>query len=207
MSLAEEAARGASPAWVGLKMAAIGWVHRRAGKLPPHAAEGDVVREALRAIDGDDLRDVCDRALLAFGLASCLRRSEPVALRVDHVRRVPEGLRVTVAHSKTDQEGKGTTVAVPEGRRLKPVARLKEWLTRGEIADGFLFRGLSNAGDRAPAGFAEHSLRAGFLTSAARADASAFKMQEMSRHKSVPVLSVYVRDARVFDGHAGKDFL
>ncbi len=118
-----------------------------------------------------------------------------------------------------------------EGRRLHPVARLEAWLARGEITDGFLFRRLSNAGsqvlaapmsDRSvartvqarvaaagydPAGFAGHSLRAGFLTSAARAGASVFKMQEVSRHKSLQVLSTYVRDARVFDDHAGKDFL
>ena len=110
------------------------------------------------------------------------------------------------------------------GIELVEVARLG-------IADGFLFRRLSRAGgqalpsamsDRAvarvmqahvaaavcdPAHFAEHSLRAGFLTSAARAGASVFKMQEQSRHRSIQVLSSYVRDAQVFHDHAGKDFL
>ena len=33
--LAEEAARGCSPSWINLKMAAIGWAHRRAGRTPP----------------------------------------------------------------------------------------------------------------------------------------------------------------------------
>ena len=257
--LAEEAGRGCSPAWVALKMAAIGWAHQRAGKVPPHkaaeggvaildvlagirrehgrpperkhAACGDVVRDVLRAIKGEDLRAVRDRALLAFGLASCMRRSELVALRVDDLARVPEGLRVRVRRSKTDQEGKGAVIAVPEGRRLRPVARLQEWLERAGVADGFLFRRLSRAGERAlpspmsdravarvvqarvaaagydPARFAGHSLRAGFLTSAARAGASVFKMQEQSRHKSIQVLSTYVRDAQVFHDHAGKDFL
>lgn len=171
------------------------------------------MRDVLRAIPGESLRNVRDRALLAFGLASCLRRSELVALRVDDVQRVPEGLRVIIRRSKTDQEARGATVAVPEGRRLHPVARLEAWLARGEIADGFLFRRLSNTGDRVlaalmsdrsvarvvqarvavagydPAGFAGHSLRAGFLTLAARAGASVFKMQEVSRHKSLQVLS------------------
>ena len=57
-----------------------------------------------------------------------------------------------------------------------------------------------------PALFAGHSLRAGFLTSAARAGASVWKMQEQSRHKSLNVLSGYVRSAQLFDDHAGKDF-
>ena len=39
-----------------------------------------------------------------------------------------------------------------------------------------------------PADFASHSLRAGFLTSAAEAGASVFKMMEVSRHKSVDTL-------------------
>jgi len=32
-------------------------------------------------------------------------------------------------------------------------------------------------------------------------------MQEVSRHKSVQVLSGYVRSAELFDDHAGTDFL
>ena len=136
-----------------------------------------------------------------------------------------------IRRSKTDQEGKGAVIAVPEGRRLRPVAHLKAWIERAGIADGFLFRRLSRGGDQAlpcpmsdravarvvqvrvaaagydPAHFAGHSLRAGFLTSAARAGASVFKMQEQSRHKSIQVLSSYVRDAQVFHDHAGKDFL
>jgi hypothetical protein len=43
--------------------------------------------------------------------------------------------------------------------------------------------------------FGAHSLRAGFLTSAARRGASVFKMRDVSRHKSMDVLQAYVRDA------------
>ncbi len=57
-----------------------------------------------------------------------------------------------------------------------------------------------------PAAFAGHSLRAGFLTSAARAGASVWKMQEQSRHKSLNVLSGYMRSAQLFRDHAGEEF-
>ena len=57
-----------------------------------------------------------------------------------------------------------------------------------------------------PAAFAGHSLQAGFLTSATGARASIWKMQEQSRHKSLNVLSGYVRSAKLFEDHAGKDF-
>ena len=51
--------------------------------------------------------------------------------------------------------------------------------------------------------FGAHSLRAGFLTSAARRGASVFKMRDVSRHKSMDVLQAYVRDADHFRDHAG----
>ncbi len=256
--LSAEATRGVSPSWIQLQLSAVGWVHRRAGKQPPHraeqgaiiaeilagirrehgrppsrksAADADIVRDVLHAIRGQGLREVRDRALFAFGMASCLRRSELVALRLADLRRVPEGIRVTILRSKGDQEGKGVEIAVPEGRRLKPVLHLEDWLARGGVADGWLFRRISNDGkkvtgdpmsDRAvarvvqrrvaavgldPTLFGGHSLRAGFLTAAARSGASVFQMQAQSRHKSIQVLSGYVRSEKLFEDHAGKNFL
>jgi hypothetical protein len=52
-----------------------------------------------------------------------------------------------------------------------------------------------------------HSLRSGFLTSAARRGASVFKMRDVSRHKSMDVLQAYVRDADLFRDHAGAGLL
>jgi site-specific recombinase XerD len=46
--------------------------------------------------------------------------------------------------------------------------------------------------------FSGHSLRSGFLTSAAGNGASIFKMMDVSRHKSVDTLRGYVRDAELF---------
>ena len=257
--LSAEAEAGAAPLTVGRRLAAIGWMHRRAGLQPPqaregaatilevmagirrshgiapvrkHASDADVLRDVLRAIAGDDLRSVRDRALLAFGMAGAFRRSELVALRLADLERVPEGLRVTIRHSKTDQEGAGATIAIPEGRRLRQKALLDAWIDQSRISDGFLFRRLvpgpaggataSPMSDRAvarlvqlrvaqagyvAADFAGHSLRAGFLTAAARSGASVFKMREVSRHKSMQVLADYVRDAELFRDHAGEGFL
>ena len=58
-----------------------------------------------------------------------------------------------------------------------------------------------------PASFAGHSLCAGFLTSAAEAGASIFRMMDVSRHKSVDTLRGYVRRAEGFKDHAGAAFL
>jgi integrase len=246
--------RHLAPSTVGRILAAIGH-HRLAGLVAPHKAEGGavildvlagirrshrmpparkaaadsyVLHAVLRAIDGDTLADVRDRALLGFGMASALRRSELVALTVADLERVPDGLRVRVGRSKTDQEGRGMVIAVPDGRRLNPVAHLDAWLARAGIDEGPVFRSLVNgrvgqaltdqsvslivkrrvqAAGYAAADFAAHSLRAGFLTSAAAAGASIWKMREVSRHKSVQVLSDYVRNSDLLKDHAGKDFL
>lgn len=50
--------------------------------------------------------------------------------------------------------------------------------------------------------YAGHSLRSGFLTSAARNRASIFKMADQSRHKSLDVLREYVRNEARFEDHA-----
>jgi hypothetical protein len=53
------------------------------------------------------------------------------------------------------------------------------------------------------ADFGAHSLRAGFLTSAARRVGIQDARCDMSRHKSMDVLQAYVRDADPFRDHAG----
>ena len=88
------------------------------------------------------------RALLSFGMVSCMRRLELVALDVADLLRAPEGLRVTIRRSKTDQEGAGTTIALPNGRRLRTVAHLDAWLERAAITDEPPFQRLSQCGTR-----------------------------------------------------------
>jgi site-specific recombinase XerD len=255
--LGTEADRGLSPLTIGRKLAAIGWMHRNAGHQAPQnteagiailsvmggirrmeraspvkksAADADITRDILRSITGDSLHDVRDRAVIAFGMLSAMRRSELVALRIEDLKRQPEGMLVFVRRSKGDQEGKGETIPVPAGRRIRPVELLEAWLTAAGITEGFVFRRISRCGKRVrpdgmsdqavarivqsrvaaagydPAEYAGHSLRSGFLTSAARAGASIFKMKEVSRHKSLDVLAGYVRDAQAFTNHAGDDF-
>jgi hypothetical protein len=69
---------------------------------------------------------------------------------------------------------------------------------------------VNDAAERAgldPAIFAGHSLRSGFLTSAAKRGASLFKMMDVSRHKSGDTLCGYVRDAELFQDHASGGLL
>jgi hypothetical protein len=55
--------------------------------------------------------------------------------------------------------------------------------------------------------YSDHSLRSGFLTSAAESGASVFKMTEVSRHRSLDTLRGYVRRVDLLKEHAGSAFL
>jgi hypothetical protein len=141
-----------------------------------------------------------------------------------------EGLRVTIRRSKTDQEAAGAVVAVCRGSIACPVAAVKDWLVAAGISDGPVFRPVGKGGKLCPsrlspqnvalivktyaarlgldpATFSGHSLRSGFLTSAAARGALLFKMMDVSRHKSVDTLRGYVRDADAFRDHAGAGLL
>ena len=108
-----------------------------------------------------------------------------------------------------------------------PVQAVLDWQLAAGITTGPLFRRL-NGGDRvgrsrltaqsvaliikrlAPkAGldaerYSGHSLRTGFLTSAARARASIFTMADHSRHRSLDALRAYVQSGERFEDHTAE---
>ena len=197
-----------------------------ARKKTPATAE-HIIPMALGT--GAGLKGTRDRALLLLGFAGAFRRSEFVALDCSDIEETESGLRVTIRRGKTDQEGEGAVIAIVRGSIACPVAALAAWRHAAGITTGPLFRSIRKGGKVGarlsaqsvadivkahaenvgldPALFAGHSLRAGFLTSAAKRGASIFKMMDQSRHKSVDTLRGYVRDAEIFKDHAGAGLL
>ena len=191
-------------------------------------ATADVLA-AMLATCGDSVKGKRDRALLVIGFGGALRRSELVRLQVADLEWLDAGLRVKIRRSKADQESKGQTIAILDGANLRAKAVLQDWLQAAGITEGLLFRSVGKGGkvrqamtDRAVANiikeraeaagldaaqFSGHSLRSGFLTSAAGAGASSFKMMEVSRHKQIQTLAGYVRQADQFKQHAGAAFM
>ena len=185
----------------------------------------------LIAHTDDSLTGLRDKAILLLGFAGAFRRSELAALTTDDLKFSDNGVDILIRRSKTDQAGEGQSVAIIRGRSACPVEAVKDWLEAAEITKGPVFRGLFKGGKRirasaisdkaiydlvkkyaAKAGldaadFGAHSLRSGFLTSAAEAGASISKMQAVSRHKSVDVLIGYVRHADRYKDHAGDGLL
>ena len=226
---------------LGVHVAAIRAAHRAAGHADPTADERaravlrgirrvhgqppaqrepltlDDLRALARAC-GDDLPGLRDRALLLVGFAAALRRSEIVALDVEHVR-INGVLRITIARSKTDQEGQGATKTIPRlaDAELCPVRALRAWLDAAGIGSGAIFRSVNRWGKlgrrlspydvarivkrRAEAAgldarmLAGHSLRAGFATTAALAGLDAVAVAEVTGHRNLNTLRRYIRAA------------
>lgn len=205
-------------------------IRRKLGtKADRKAAATDGVIKAMVAHCDDSLTGKRDRALLLLGFAGALRRSELVGLTVDDLDWCEQGLRVHIRRSKTDQTCEGQVVAIINGK-LHTLEALKAWLTGAGIESGPVFRSINRHGhiseqalsDRSvadlvkkyaklcgldPEMFSGHSLRAGFVTSAAAAGASITKIVDVTRHRSLDEVLTYVRDADLFNGHAGQDFL
>jgi site-specific recombinase XerD len=237
------------PSTIDARLAAVSAAHRAAGFDSPTKSEAvRLVRRGVRRtlgtaqrqvhpisveelrkmVDrlGDDLRGSRNRALVLLGFSAALRRSELVALDVDDIAEVPEGLRVTVRRSKSDQEGEGRVIGVPYGSHLQtcPVRAWRQWLEASGITEGPAFRplhrgelGKSRLTDRsvantlkrlaakagiAPEEVSGHSLRAGLATEAAKAGVPERVIAATTGHRGTMMLRRYIRDGNLFRENA-----
>ncbi len=137
---------------------------------------------------------------------------------------------VNIRISKTDQLGKGHRIPVVDGKRILPVTRLRTWLSESNIKTGYLFQTMRRGGflkggpmhhsdiprlvkhyanqiGLNPDEYAGHSLRSGFVTSAAIHNARLDKIMEITRHSNPSTVMKYIRDIDSFRDHAGLKFL
>jgi integrase len=192
------------------------------------ALTADLLAKLMRRIP-PDLAGLRDRALILVGFAGAFRRSELVALDVSDIERHPKGIVLTVRRSKTDQEGRGKVKAIPHGRKLGVVAALDAWIAAAQITSGPLFRGVR--GNRVlaeplctrqvarivkarvkaigldPTLFAGHSLRSGYISTAADHGASLQSIASHAGHEKIDTTMGYVQVREPFRDHSGKSFL
>jgi integrase len=177
---------------------------------------------------GDTPRDLRDKALLLIGFCGAFRRSELMALDMADIEPTPQGLVVTIRHSKTDQNGEGRKVGIPRGRvpDLCPSQSLAAWLAVANITSGPVFRAVGKGGHITPRRLAPkavavivkeraaavgltatelsgHSLRAGLATSAAQAGMRPDKIKAQTGHASDTMLARYIRDGDIWRDNAG----
>ena len=174
-----------------------------------------------------EIKKLRDRTIILIGFSGGFRRNEIVSLDYDDLDFVPEGVKINIKRSKTDQFGEGSVKALPyfDNPRYCPVASLKKWINISEINSGSLFRRFLKGSklsekrltDQTVAllikeylqlagidskNYSGHSLRSGFATSAAEAGAEERSIMAMTGHKSTEMVRRYIKEANLFKNNA-----
>ena len=175
----------------------------------------------------EEIKKLRDRTLILIGFSGGFRRNEIVALDYDDLDFVPEGLKISIRRSKTDQFGEGMIKALPyfDSSQYCPVVSLKDWIAVSKINSGSLFRRFSKGSrltenrltDQTIAllikeylqlaginskNYSGHSLRSGFATSAAESGAEERSIMSMTGHKSTEMVRRYIKEANLFKNNA-----
>jgi integrase len=202
-------------------------VRRELGVAPRRAKRPFTLEMLERVQWRTGLVGIRDRALMLVGFYGALRVRELVGLNIEDVTEQKEGYIITIWRSKTDQEGRGRYVAIPRGVRLGPAEVLEAWLDvlrQHGYTSGALFRYAREkrlfparmtvqAAQNVvklyaaqlgydPKDFAGHSLRAGFVTSAALRNAPEEAIALQTGHRSIVVLRSYIRRATIWERNA-----
>ena len=175
------------------------------------------LKSIINVIDKDknEKKRFKNRALILIGFAGGFRRSELVAILFEDIDFVPEGVKIFIKRSKTDQSGEGMTKGIPyfSNQNYCPVISLKNWLEKSEIKSGKIFDmsdksvALTVKKYTAIAGldsnkYSGHSLRSGFATSVAELGAEERSIMAMTGHKTTQMVRRYIQEANLFKNNA-----
>jgi site-specific recombinase XerD len=168
----------------------------------------------VKAIDKKKVRD---KALILIGFAGGFRRSELVNIDYNDLEFVPEGVKILIKRSKTDQSGEGNIKAIPyfDNQEFCPVIALKSFINVKfeNLKEGKIF----NLSDKSVAliikryaekagldstKYAGHSLRSGFATTAAEFGAEERNIMAMTGHKTTQMVRRYIHEANLFKNNA-----
>jgi site-specific recombinase XerD len=101
-----------------------------------------LIIDAIDQQNKQEIKKFRDRSIILIGFSGGFRRNEIVSLDYDDLDFVPEGLKINIKRSKTDQFGEGFTKALPyfDSSQYCPVISLKNWLDISKITSGPVFR-------------------------------------------------------------------
>jgi site-specific recombinase XerD len=175
----------------------------------------------------EEIKKLRDKTIILIGFGGGFRRTELMSIDYEDLEFVPEGLKITIKKSKTDQFGEGMIKGLPyfTNKIYCPVTNLKQWLEISKIKSGPIFRrfskGLSLSDKRLTdqsvvlllkyylrlAGienknFSGHSLRSGFATVAAESGADERSIMAMTGHKTTQMVRRYIKEANIFKYNA-----
>ena len=188
------------------------------------------LKSIINVIDQQKIQEIKklrDKSIILIGFGGGFRRTELISIDHEDLELVPEGVKITIKRSKTDQIGEGMTKGLPyfNNEIYCPVANLKKWLEISQIKSGPIFRRfvkgslltnkrltdqsvvllmkkyLDLAGIENK-NFAGHSLRSGFATVAAESGADERSIMAMTGHKTTQMVRRYIREANIFKNNA-----
>ena len=197
------------------------------GKKPLLINNLKVIIDVIDEQNKEEIKKFRDRSIILIGFSGGFRRNEIVSLDYDDLGFVPEGVKIDIRRSKTDQFGEGLVKALPyfDNPKYCPVLSLKKWISVSEINSGSLFRRFLKGSKLSEkrltdqtvallikhylqlAGidsrhYSGHSLRSGFATSAAEAGAEERNIMAMTGHKSTEMVRRYIKEANLFKNNA-----
>lgn len=212
---------------------------RRTHGAPADEAPGllaDGMRVTLDCLPGD-MAGLRDRALLLVGWCAGLRRSEVAGLTWGDLAADPDGLVLTLRHSKTDHTGQGRQVGLPRAADLGvcPVYALQTWreavahecahlvaddapvfvqITRhGHLGGAMSGQAVAQVIQRRtaqaglPGAYRGHSLRKGLVQEAKLAGVSDSAVMATTGHQSVTMLRRYQGSAGLVSRAASRGLL
>ena len=188
------------------------------------------LKRIINVIDqqkNEEIKKLRDKTIILVGFGGGFRRTELISIDHEDLEFVPEGLKINIKRSKTDQFGEGMIKGLPyfDNENYCPVVNLKKWLEISKIKSGSIFRRFSKGSSLTDkrltdqsvvllmkeyltlAGienknFAGHSLRSGFATVAAESGADERSIMAMTGHKTTQMVRRYIREANIFKNNA-----
>ena len=197
------------------------------GKKPILINHLKSIINAINQQEIDEIKKFRDKSLILIGFGGGFRRTELISIDHEDLEFVPEGVKITIKRSKTDQFGEGMVKGLPyfSNELYCPVINLKKWLELSNIKSGPIFRRFAKGSvltknrltDQSVAlliknylnlagiensNFSAHSLRSGFATVAAESGADERSIMAMTGHKTTQMVRRYIREANIFKNNA-----
>ncbi len=197
------------------------------GKKPILINHLKAIIDTINKEKTEEIKKIRDKSIILVGFGGGFRRTELISIDYEDLEFVPEGVKITLRRSKTDQFGEGMIKGLPyfTNETYCPVTHLKKWIKISNIKDGPVFRrfvkGCSLTSNRLTdqsvvllikrylelAGienknYSGHSLRSGFATVSAESGADERSIMAMTGHKTTQMVRRYIKEANLFKNNA-----
>jgi len=188
------------------------------------------LKSIINVIDQQKINEIKksrDKTMVLVGFGGGFRRTELISIDHEDLEFVPEGVKITLKRSKTDQFGEGMVKGLPyfTNELYCPVINLQKWLELSKIKSGPIFRRFArgsvltnnrltdqsvvlfiknylNLAGIENKNYSGHSLRSGFATVAAESGADERSIMAMTGHKTTQMVRRYIREANIFKNNA-----